>query len=213
MLRTFLLTTVATLCVSASAVMAADAVDEVPVAPTAVNTPAFSWAGGYVGIHGGYGWLQGTLSQGGASLDDDFNGGRIGAFAGWSFDVGHNIILGAEGDLNYDWNKTALIGSTEAGTDVSGSVRARAGYAIDKALLFVAGGWTAQRGYIDDGFGEKHNKTLNGWTIGAGVDYAVTNKIFTRVEYRYNDFNSKDIAVYNFDTKQHVINIGVGVKF
>jgi outer membrane immunogenic protein len=211
MLRTFLLTTIATLCVSGSAVMAADAVDEIPTAPTAVETPKFSWAGGYAGIHGGYGWLNGTLSQGGASADDDFNGGRIGAFAGWNFDVGHNVIVGVEGDLNYNWNENTYSG-IDVGTDISGSVRGRAGYAIDKALLFVAGGWTAQRGYIDYA-GDKYNKTFNGWTIGAGVDYALTKNIFTRVEYRYNDFGSKNIEGIDFDTKQHVINIGVGVKF
>lgn len=211
MFRNFLLTTIATLCVSGGAVMAADAVDEIPAAPTAVNTPAFSWAGGYVGVHGGYGWLQGNLSQGGAEQNNNYHGGRIGGFAGWNFDVGHNIILGAEGDLNYDWNKNTYFG-VDVGTDISGSVRARAGYAIDKALLFVAGGWTAQRGYID-GSGDKFKHSSNGWTIGAGVDYAVTQNIFTRLEYRYNDFNTKNIGGINFDTKQHVINIGIGVKF
>jgi outer membrane immunogenic protein len=211
MFKKFFLTTVAALCVSGSAVMAADAIDEIPAAPTAVSTPAFSWAGGYIGAHGGYGWLKGTLSQGSVSIDDDYNGGRIGAFAGWNFDVGHNVILGVEGDVNYDWNEIEY-SNFKAGTDVSGSVRARAGYAIDHALLFVAGGWTAQRGYIDYA-GDKYKDTSNGWTVGAGVDYALTKNIFTRAEYRYNDFGDQNIEGINFDTKQHVINIGVGVKF
>ncbi|MBB4956043.1 outer membrane immunogenic protein [Agrobacterium vitis] len=211
MIKTFLLTTVAALFASTSMVMAADAVDEIPTAPTAVNTPAFSWAGGYVGVHGGYGWLDATLSQGSTSFSDDFDGGRIGGFAGWNFDVGHNVILGVEGDLNYDWNDNDYFG-VKVGTDVSGSVRARAGYAIDHALLFVTGGWTAQRGYIESSVGD-FNETFNGWTVGAGVDYAVTKNIFTRAEYRYNDFGSKNFSGLDFDTKQHVINIGVGVKF
>lgn len=204
--------TVATLLATAGFAMAADAVDQVPTAPAAVETPAaFSWAGGYIGIYGGYGWLDGTLSSGGASLSDNFDGGRIGGFGGWNFDVGHNVILGVEGDVNYDWNENDYSG-VKVGTDVSGSVRARAGYAIDRALLFVAGGWTADRGYIDYA-GDKYRKTFNGWTIGAGVDYAITNRIFTRLEYRYNDYGTKDLSGIDFDSKQNVVNIGLGIKF
>ncbi len=40
-------------------------------------------------------------------------------------------------------------------------------------------------------------KKLAVYTVGAGVDYAFTNNIFGRVEYRYTDFGSKtfDLAV------------------
>ncbi|MBB4006219.1 outer membrane protein [Allorhizobium taibaishanense] len=210
-MKFILLATVALLA-TAGATMAADAIDQVPTAPAAVETPAaFSWAGGYVGVLGGYGWLDATLSQGGASLSDNFDGGRIGGFGGWNFDVGHNVILGVEGDVNYDWNENSYSG-VKVGTDVSGSARARAGYAIDRALLFVAGGWTASRGYIKAP-GAEVKETFNGWTIGAGVDYAITNRIFTRVEYRYNDYGSKSFSGIDFDTKQNVVNVGLGVKF
>jgi outer membrane immunogenic protein len=30
----------------------------------------------------------------------------------------------------------------------------------------------------------------NGWTAGAGVDYAFTNDVFGRVEYRYSDLGT-----------------------
>ncbi|MGV1769306.1 outer membrane protein [Agrobacterium vitis] len=207
-----LLATAATLFVSTGIAMAADAVDQVPTAPAAVETPAaFSWAGGYIGVYGGYGWLDATLSQGGASLSDNFDGGRIGGFGGWNFDVGHNVILGVEADVNYDWNENDYSG-VKVGMDVSGSARARAGYAIDRALIFVAGGWTADRTYIKSSSGD-FNKTLNGWTIGAGVDYAITNRIFTRLEYRYNDYGTKNISGIDFDSKQNVVNLGIGIKF
>ena len=211
MIRTTLIAALATLA-STTLAAAADAVDQVPEVPVAVETTTapFSWAGGYAGIYGGYGWLDGVLSQGGATLEDDFDGGRIGGFGGWNFDVGHNVILGVEGDISYDWNENTYTG-VNVGTDLSGSVRARAGYAIDHALLFVAGGWTAQKGYIEI-LGE-NSETLDGWTIGAGVDFAVTDRIFTRVEYRYNDFGSADIEGIDFDSKQNVINLGVGIKF
>ncbi|MFB9913661.1 outer membrane protein [Rhizobium paknamense] len=193
-------------------VMAADAVSETPAPPAAVEVaPAFSWSGGYVGIHGGYGWLDGKFSAGGLTANEKFNGGRAGGFVGWNFDVGHNVVLGLEGDLNYDWNKRTFSG-IDIGTDVSGSARSRVGYAFDRALIFAAGGWTATRGYLENS-GADGKKTFNGWTIGAGVDYAVTNNIFVRGEYRYNDFGSKDLSGIDTKLKQNVVNLGVGVKF
>ncbi|MGG7519080.1 outer membrane protein [Allorhizobium undicola] len=207
-----LLATAAMLAISGQA-MAADAVSETPAPPAAVETPAaFSWAGGYAGVHGGYGWLDMKLSSGGASASDDFDGGRLGGFAGWNFDVGHNVIVGIEGDLNYDWNENDYSG-IKLGTDVSGSARARVGYALDRALVYAAGGWTATRGHLDNTGSVDGHTTFNGWTVGAGVDYALTNRIFVRGEYRYNDFASKDLSGIDIDMKQHVVNVGVGVKF
>ncbi|MDQ0454733.1 outer membrane protein [Rhizobium paknamense] len=194
-----------------STAFAADAVSEPPAPPpvaTDTAPPAFSWAGGYAGIHGGYSWLNGDFSGGGS---ETFDGGRFGGFGGWNFDVGNNVILGLEGDVNYDWNKKNFVSGVDFGSEFSGSARGRVGYALDRTLIYAAGGWTATRagfsGAVDD------KATLNGWTIGAGVDYAVTDKIFVRGEYRYNDFGSKTISGVNTDLDQHVINVGVGVKF
>jgi outer membrane immunogenic protein len=211
MMKSIFLATVASLIMSGAAI-AADAVDQIPTAPAAVDTPAtFSWAGGYAGALTGYGWTKGEFSSDDESTKATLKGGRVGGFAGWNFDVGNNVILGAEGDINYDFNEKT-IGSTKVKTDLSGSVRARAGYAVDKALFFVAGGWTAARAEAND-VGYNPKDTFNGWTVGGGVDYAITNKIFARGEYRYNDFGSKNMDGTKFDLKQHVINVGVGVKF
>lgn len=219
MTKTILAASIASLLMSGAA-FAADAVEQIPAPPAAVDTPApaFSWAGGYAGIHGGYGWADGKFSNAGGTGKANFDGGRMGGFAGWNFDVGNNIILGAEGDLDYDWNKKT-VGTSSFSTEFSGSARARAGYSIDRALLFVAGGWTAADGKFKDSVaGSSDSKTLNGWTVGAGVDYAVTDRIFTRAEYRYNDYGSKtfdggSLGNVKADFKQNVINVGVGVKF
>lgn len=214
MMKSIFLATVASLIMSGAAI-AADAVDQIPSAPDAVDAPAtFSWAGGYAGGLGGYGWLDTKSTDSfGDATKEKFKGGRIGGFAGWNFDVGHNVILGAEGDVNYDWNKKT-VETTKFGTEFSGSARARAGYAIDRALLFVAGGWTAAKGKLyESDVNQTTSKTFSGWTVGGGVDYAVTDRIFTRAEYRYNDFGSKSFDDVKIDTKQHVVNLGVGVKF
>lgn len=43
--------------------------------------------------------------------------------------------------------------------------------------------------------------------VGTGVDYAVTNNVFLRGEYRYNDLGD------NADLDQHVVKVGLGAKF
>ena len=212
MLKKLLLGSVAAAAISSTA-LAADAVVEAPAPPPqAVEAaPVFSWAGGYVGAFGGYGWGNGDFYDGVGSASDDFDGGRFGGFAGWNFDVGSNIIVGVEGDLNSDWNENSY-GDVDVKTGLNGSVRGRVGYAMDRALLYAAGGWTATNFSVDGpGFGE--DKMLNGWTLGAGFDYAVTDQLFTRVEYRYNDYAEKNILGVDTDFNQHVVNVGLGLKF
>jgi outer membrane immunogenic protein len=64
------------------------------------------------------------------------------------------------------------------------------------------------------GGGVDEEETYHGWTVGGGVDYAFTDKMFGRVEYRYNDFGNKDILGLDFDLNpQHVVKVGLGVKF
>ncbi len=192
---------------SSTACFAADIVEQ-PVA-----APAFTWTGPYFGIDGGAGWLNGDFSAGGASVSEDFNGGLFGGFVGYNWQLDNSIVLGVEGNLEYNWNDKDLVPGLNVGTDWSGAVRARVGYAFDHALLYGAAGWTATRGFIDAPGFDKETETFNGYTVGAGVDWAFTNNIFGRVEYRYNDYGSKDILGLDVDLDQNVVKVGLGVKF
>ncbi|WP_108002655.1 outer membrane protein [Mycoplana dimorpha] len=209
------LTSTALLALVAAPALAADVVSYQEPAPQVEASPAFSWTGGYVGLQGGGAWLNGDFSIPGASASEDFNGGLIGGFAGYNFQQG-NWVFGVEGDVSYNWNDNNydIFGTTaEVGTDVSGSVRGRAGYAFDSALIYATAGWTATRGFVDVPGFDKETEVFNGWTIGAGADYAFTNNIFGRAEYRYNDFGDKDIQGVNVDLDQHQVTLGIGVKF
>ena len=191
---------------SSTAVFAADMIEQQAAAP------AFTWAGPYFGIDGGAGWLNGDFSAGGGSLSEDFNGGILGGFVGYNWQLDNSIVLGVEGNVEYNWNDKDFLGAN-IGTDWSGAVRARVGYAFDNALLYGAAGWTATRGFVDAAGFDKETKTFNGYTVGAGLDYAFTNNVFGRVEYRYNDYGSKDILGFDVDLDQHVVKVGLGVKF
>ncbi|WP_117195421.1 outer membrane protein [Rhizobium terrae] len=197
---------------ASSAVFAADAVESVPAAPAAVETaPVFTWAGPYVGLHGGYAWGNADSAAfiGGS---DDFDGGRFGGFVGYNWQFSNGFVAGVEGDVNYDWNENSYAGGIDINTGFSGSVRGRVGYAFDRALIFAAGGWTATNANVD-GPGIDDDDTLHGWTIGGGLDYAFTDNVFGRVEYRYNNFGDGSLGGTDFDFDQHVINVGIAVKF
>jgi len=97
------------LIVSTTPVLAADAIMEAPAVPPEVveTTPVFSWAGGYIGLHGGYAWGEGDFYDGVVSATDDFDGGRFGGFVGYNWGFGSDAIVGLEADLKYDWNENS----------------------------------------------------------------------------------------------------------
>jgi outer membrane immunogenic protein len=193
-----------------SAALAADAVETIPSAPVAIETaPVFSWSGPYLGIHGGYGWGDADIEGAGS---DSFDGARMGGFVGYNWQFSNGFVAGVEGDVNYDWNNNDYGAGVDAESGFSGSARARLGYAMDRTLIYAAGGWTATNVEVNTPVGDESD-TLHGWTIGAGVDHAFTDNLFGRVEYRYNDYSKGDLGGADVDFNQHVVQVGVGVKF
>ncbi|HEV7436468.1 MAG TPA: outer membrane protein [Pseudorhizobium sp.] len=198
--------------VASSSALAADAVEYIPEAPAAVEMPAaFSWSGPYIGLHGGYGWGDGDVD--GLAGSGNFDGGRFGGFVGYNWQMSNGFVAGLEGDINYDWNEDE-IGTTgvDGETGFSGSVRGRVGYAMDRTLIYAAGGWTATNVELS-GAGVDESDTAHGWTLGAGIDHAFTDNVFGRLEYRYNDYSNADLGAFDADFDQHVVQVGIGVKF
>lgn len=197
-----------------SSAFAADLVSPEPAPPAATEQPVvnYGWDGPYVGVMGGAGWLHNSYDAAGFPSGRNYNGGVLGAFAGWNRQLDNNIVFGLEGDFGYNWNKGHVNG-LESGTDWSGSVRARAGYAMDNALLYGAAGWTVTRGYLENATGGNDHKAFNGYTVGAGVDYKFTDNMFGRAEYRFNDYGSRSINGVDINPRQHELLLGVGMKF
>ncbi|ASV83026.1 outer membrane autotransporter barrel domain protein (plasmid) [Ochrobactrum quorumnocens] len=211
---------------------AADAVVYEEPAPVIV-APVFSWTGGYLGGQIGYGWGKSRFS-------DDFvvnlkpDGFLGGLYAGYNFDMGNNFVLGVDGDVTYNNLKDSysalapdgLTDSIESKLRWSGAVRARAGVAMDRFMPYIAGGVAfgsvKNTLSISDGINElsaSQSKTHTGWTAGAGIDYAATDNVIVRLEYRYTDYGHKD---YDFDLgtgsarnkfKTNDVRLGVAYKF
>lgn len=213
----------ASLLLLATSAFAADAVSTLPEAPVAAGTAArgFEWTGGYAGITGSHGWLDGHFETAGLNpLDGDFDGGSLGAFAGFNKQFSNNVVIGIEGDLDHNWNEqdlSTLLGTFTGKADWQGSIRGRLGYSFGRALVYASAGWAAAHVDAELAGVASTSETYDGYTVGAGVDYAVTDRIFGRLDYRYSDFGSKDLdfagTTVESDLTQHTVKLGVGVKF
>lgn len=199
---------------STAAALAADLTEQEAAPPAVFQTPAFTWTGAYIGIQGGAGWMDGTATKFGRyTAKQDFDGSVVGGFAGYNWQFENGVVVGVEGDIEYNSNDEKIFGNKTVGTDWAGSVRGRVGYAIDRLLVFGTAGWTMANGHIEYPCVDENQK-FSGWTAGAGVDYALTDKVLLRGEYRYSDFGNKEIVRgMNIDFDQSAVKVGLAVKF
>ena len=207
--------------------LAAPAFAADPMTDLPMTAPGFDWTGYYAGLQAGYGWGQSDISvtEGAPfsitpSIDGGFVGGHVAGL--WQFD---QAVLGAVADLNYsmiDGTAVSGLGST-FGTDIKwfGSVNAKAGFAMNRLLVYGIGG-IAFAGIETSqvaGAAFASTRTNVGWTVGAGVDYALTDKFIVGAKYRYYDFGSEhyDVAAPFNDRDQNVklntVGINLSYKF
>jgi len=192
--------------------------------------PAFTtWTGFYAGGQIGYAWSNSNIGFSGfdPSLPLAFNAnvssspqGIIGGgHVGYNYQI-DQFVVGIEGSVDatsLSSTVTATFSDVFGGTVVSaerdsyiqGSIRARVGYAFDRALLYATGGVAFgdfSTGYNIAGNNNPVTTTLNGgnafsgengfsttrtgWTAGGGIGYAVTDNWSVFAEYRYTSFGT-----------------------
>lgn len=205
-----------------------------PIAPMYV--PAFSWTGFYVGIQGGYtfGRSSGTISQPiGTPLIGygyDLNGGMIGGHVGYNYQFSPNFVAGLEGDLEWadlkdSTTSVALNAFHRTKIDWQGSIRGRLGVAFDRLMIYATGGVAfadikrTAGTLVPAATLVTNDETAVGWTLGAGAEYAFTNNITGRVEYRYTDYgrdSSSNLVTNTRDSNKvhtHAVRAGLSYKF
>ena len=93
-----------------------------------------------------------------------------------------------------------------------GTLRARIGYAINNVMLYGTGG-LAYGDLKGEFFGLSENKTLVGWTAGAGIEYAFTQNWSAKLEYLYMDLASRTYSVTGVDNGLHSNFLRLGVNY
>jgi outer membrane immunogenic protein len=163
----------------------------------------YDWTGPYIGLQAGYAWANASNSyedsDGGGFIHEanfDFDGFVGGGHAGYNLQTG-NFVFGVEGDIEYadlqgdDNGKGGDVNAFDS--DFMASIRGRLGYALDRALVYATGGVA----FLDLDGKDKDlgingvDYSFTGWTIGAGIDYALTDDLSIGAEYRFTDFGSE----------------------
>jgi len=154
--------------------------------------PVFSWTGIYAGGQIGYGFGQDT-STSVAGTPNNSNGRGVlgGAHVGYNYEAGPGgLVVGLEGDVNgSSFNGTSALNATTK-SPVQGSLRARAGFAVDRALFYATGGGVFAAFNDNYPSGDSSLKARVGYTVGGGIQYAITDLWSVRAEYRYNNFGA-----------------------
>ncbi|RCL03929.1 MAG: outer membrane immunogenic protein [Candidatus Tokpelaia sp. JSC189] len=207
------------------------AADIVHVSDPVVSAATFNWDGFYAGGQIGGSWARSEGSTwndvNDAPMEEKPNGFVGGLYAGYNFDVGSNIIFGA--DTDFVWSG---VKGTDSKDNVeysvqqnwAGSTRLRAGYAMDCFLPYLAGGvaYSKISNSVYEAVTEKDftkSKDLVGWTVGVGIDYAMVDNILLRAEYRYTDFGKSTYSISNMDVDSPIkynsddFRVGIAYKF
>ncbi|MES0189845.1 porin family protein [Mesorhizobium sp. C416B] len=208
------------------------------LSPQPTEPVVYTWTGVYVGAAGGYAWGNSTYDGAGSpagppfiSTSVDPKGGFGGAYVGYNYQFNGNYVIGVEADANFADVKGD--NTFPAGPPVVfasgelkwfGSARLRAGYAFDRFLPFVTGGLAIGHYSGANNFpggSIENSDNMVGWTVGAGLDYAVTDNLIARFEYRYSDYGRKSQpAPFDFPTQQarldlttNDVRVGLAYKF
>ncbi|QIG47860.1 porin family protein [Nordella sp. HKS 07] len=211
-----------------------------------IEPVSYDWTGPYIGLQGGYAWGENDV-QGNEVLDGGEglaiqsdpvtppdNKGSIalegfvgGLHAGYNYQS-DSLVFGLEGDIEYsgmDGDTETPFGEIKQEIDWLGSLRLRAGFAMDRALLYATGGLAVggvDMKITDVDFGSNsESDTAWGWTIGAGIEYAFTDDLSARLEYRYTDLDNTKLDSttpeigdeVKFDNTFNAVRVGLSWHF
>lgn len=145
----------------ATSAIAADLPRKAPAAPPVQAVQAINWTGFYIGVHAGYSWghWDGDLTfdpgTGPVQVFDpsnrkiDANGWLAGGQIGFNYQLG-SFVFGSEAHVSWTNLKGEDTFSTIGGNNFSwnisnrldwfGTVRGRAGIAVDRFLIYGTGG-------------------------------------------------------------------------
>ena len=200
--------------------------------PMAEAQPVYPtlWTGLYVGGHVGYGWgnadgdFANAFLPSAGSYSNDIDGVLGGVQIGYNWQA-LNWVYGLEAD--FAWS--GIDGSSSGGDGFStfstqlnwmSTFRGKIGFAQDRWMVYATGGAALADFDVDSTDGVvavSDSATKWGWTVGAGLDYALTDAWRLGVEYKYADFGSETFAApfgsTDVDLNVHSVSLRVNYRF
>jgi outer membrane immunogenic protein len=190
-----------------------------PVQAPAAFLPAplpYNWTGWYIGGNLGWGWSNVNLTDVGPGfppgagqvfpLGSTTNFSQNGFLGGGQLGFNYQInqwVVGLEGDFDYtaiDNKQSGNIGPITFNQSYkdpwTATVAARFGWAFDRVLVYgkAGGAWMQEKYNTTASDGSQAGGTFSrwGWTVGAGVEYGITNYVTAKVEYDFMDFGDQN---------------------
>ena len=240
-------------CSLISIASAADLPARVAAPPAPVPVIAvYNWTGVYMGINAGYVWGKddvtwttngvgiapaiATAATGSISPSGFTAGGQV----GWNYQI-NQYVFGIEADMAYtDLKATRTsvpIGFVNAMLSTVESrwlatVRGRLGFASGQALFYATGGLAIAEVKFFDQLGiatlqtNSDNDIRFGWTVGGGVEWALSQYWSIKAEYLYVDLGGASHnnlcsaalvcttgLTLDHDMREHVARIGINYRF
>jgi len=202
------------------------------------SSEAFNWTGGYVGAQIGYSatgaaeyYLEERTWNDDYDYDKTLRGLLGGVYVGYNHQFDNGVVLGGEADVTFSDIHASLLApgdwAYEATTkiDRAAAARVRLGVAVDRFMPYIAGGVSYGRlNYSDANDGVPYSSgviNLFGWNLGVGGEYALTDNLVLRGEYRYTKYNTKTVVAHSdagdwpYDVKSDTneFRIGIAYKF
>jgi len=197
--------TVAAVTATAGTAVAAD----LPRGPAPYYPPAvtvYNWSGFYAGLNLGYQWGHAT------NTNIDPAGIAGGGQLGYNWQMGQ-FVFGAETDIQIS-GADDTFAPYKFSNPWFGTLRGRAGYAINNMLLF--GTFGLAYGDLEGQFGGlSESKTLFGWAGGVGMEVGITPNWSAKVEYLYMDLGSRAFTItgVNNGLQSSYLRFGVNYHF
>jgi outer membrane immunogenic protein len=188
---------------------------------------------------------SGTVPPGFVSANGTVAGILGGGQIGFNFQFLPNWVAGIEADVSaadikggYSCFATqdALVNLDFADTcssraDVLGTIVGRVGLTVGPAWVYVLGGgaWVHDQ-HVDDFFAGQSQcpchftatETRWGWTVGAGIEYAIYGNWSAKLQYNFMDFGDRKLTLVdqfgdeeseNYRQRVHTVKFGINYRF
>lgn len=192
------------LSVSLCALTSANAADFGSLKDTPFAAVPLNWAGFYGGWIAGYGtgnssnYVSPNANNQHGWANNNPDGVMIGGTIGYNWQYTPNWVLGVEADMSWagmEGNQHMYIydgHDWSGGWDGFGTIRARAGYAFGRTLVYGTGGVAfLHSNEVIVGNDANESNFNSGWhvgyVVGAGVEYMITDRLSAKGEYLYAD--------------------------
>lgn len=187
-------------------VFAADIMRSSPYFSAPAPMSTYNWTGAYVGANFGYQWSSATDT---GANPNGFAGGIQGGY-NWQIS---QFVFGLETDLQASGSDDTFA-NWKFSNPWFGTLRGRAGYALNNVLFFGTLGMAYGGGKVEwAGFSESN--THVGWTAGAGIEVGLTQNWSVKAEYLYVDLSDQHYSLFGNSVgfQSSILRFGANYRF